>query len=310
MVQHHDIFWLFEIVMLSLSLSFFRWWLCITFLLWLWYQRVQVVVVCDALCVFMFTFFVFFVDGTRWQLQSAVMNTSCWILCMLPFVLLLYFGRGLSVHSFVLSPCLFDAERRGEVQMWTKKEKVECIEGVHEWIENWKIKWYRVCLQYFCVAVWSVDIHFPSQSTHHLSPHLFCLSLFFLSISFSLCLFCQFWWATSCAAGSCRECPVDSIVLRRIDSIHFRPGTCCDSDCLVLWITPLFAKSNLVYPMPVQPVLALFQCLISMRHSPVSIDFILSFIADSNLSLFSWSMMSTKPKHRYVLIAWMSRVRF
>lgn len=187
MVQHHDIFWLFEIVMLSLSLSFFRWWLCITFLLWLWYQRVQVVVVCDALCVFMFTFFVFFVDGTRWQLQSAVMNTSCWILCMLPFVLLLYFGRGLSVHSFVLSPCLFDAERRGEVQMWTKKEKVECIKGVHEWIENWKIKWYRVCLQYFCVAVWSVDIHFPSQSTHHLSPPIYFVSHSSSSLSLCVC---------------------------------------------------------------------------------------------------------------------------
>jgi len=199
-------------------------------------------------------------------------------------------------------------EKRGSPNVDKKRKG-----GVHwggsrmDWkLENQMISRLFAIFLCCCLECWypfPLAIHPPP-----FSPHLFCLSL--SSSSFSLCLFCQFWWATSCAAGSCRECPVDSIVLRRIDSIHFRPGTCCDSDCLVLWITPLFAKSNLVYPMPVQPVLALFQCLISMRHSPVSIDFILSFIADSNLSLFSWSMMSTKPKHRYVLIAWMSRVRF
>jgi len=209
-----------------------------------------------------------------------------------------------------LSPCLFDAERRGEVQMWTKKKtRWSALRGFTNGLKTGKSN----DIAFVCnisVLLFGVLISISPRNppTTFLSP--FILSLSLLPLYLSLCLFCQFWWATSCAAGSCRECPVDSIVLRRIDSIHFRPGTCCDSDCLVLWITPLFAKSNLVYPMPVQPALALFQCLISMRHSPVSIDFILSFIADSILSLFSWSMMSTKPKHRYVLIAWMSRVRF
>jgi len=269
---------------------------------WLW-----CVTLCVCLCLH-FLFFLLMEHGGNYRVQWWIRAVEYCVCCPLCYCCILG-GDSLFTRLFCRRVYLMQREE-GKSKCRQNKKRWSALRGVHEWIENWKIKWYRVCLQYFCVAVWSVDIHFPSQSTHHLSPHLFCLSLFFLSISFSLCLFCQFWWATSCAAGSCRECPVDSIVLRRIDSIHFRPGTCCDSDCLVLWITPLFAKSNLVYPMPVQPVLALFQCLISMRHSPVSIDFILSFIADSNLSLFSWSMMSTKPKHRYVLIAWMSRVRF
>jgi len=189
MVQHHDIFWLLEIVTLSLSLSFFRWWLCITFLLWLWYQRVQVVVVCDALCVFMFTFFVFFVDGTRWQLQSAVMNTSCWILCMLPFVLLLYFGRGLSVHSFVFCRRVYLMQREeGKSKCGQNKKRWSALRGFTNGLKTGKSNDIARLFAIFlccCLECWypfSLAIHPPPFSPFILSLTLLPLYLF-LSVS-------------------------------------------------------------------------------------------------------------------------------
>jgi len=159
MVQHHDIFWLFEIVMLSLSVfpffdgDYVSPFCCdsgIRECKWLW-----CVTLCVCLCLH-FLFFLLMEHGGNYRVQW-------WI-------------RAVEY-----------CREEGKSKCGQNKKRWSALRGVHEWIENWKIKWYRVCLQYFCVAVWSVDIHFPSQSTLHLSPPIYFVSLSLLPLSLCVC---------------------------------------------------------------------------------------------------------------------------